>query len=110
MLGLARKPVERALKQREGDVFDPARTADDLRSLWALGYFSDIQLLTEKVSGGLRYRILVTERPSVRSALVSSGPGNLIGGGQVPGVRCRPWSLECSESEKSCSGSTWRLA
>ncbi len=58
--------VERALKHREGEIFEPAKTGEDLKALWALGYFSDIQLVTEKISGGLLYRIQVTERPSVR--------------------------------------------
>lgn len=59
--------IIKALKQREGQPFEAAKTGDDLKALWALGYFSDIQLLTDKVSGGLRYRIVVTERPSVRA-------------------------------------------
>jgi len=59
--------VIRALKNRVGSRFDPALTAADLQGLWALGYFADIQLLTQVLpQGGLAYIIRVIERPSVR--------------------------------------------
>jgi outer membrane protein insertion porin family len=59
--------VERALVQKRGDPFDPAKTPEDLRSLWRLGYFSDIQLLVQRLpQGGLVYVVRVEERPSIR--------------------------------------------
>ncbi|MBX5484386.1 MAG: outer membrane protein assembly factor BamA [Myxococcaceae bacterium] len=59
--------VERALTQKRGDEFDPTKTADDLRALWRLGFFSDIQLLVQRLpQGGLIYVVRVEERPSVR--------------------------------------------
>jgi outer membrane protein insertion porin family len=59
--------VVRALKNKIGSPYDPGLTGADLQGLWALGYFADIQLLTQVLpTGGLAYVIRVIERPSVR--------------------------------------------
>jgi len=59
--------VIRALKNRVGSRYDPSLTTADLQGLWALGYFADIQLLTQVLpQGGLAYVVRVIERPSVR--------------------------------------------
>jgi outer membrane protein insertion porin family len=59
--------VVRALKNKIGSPYDPSLTGADLQGLWALGYFADIQLLTQVLpTGGLAYIIRVIERPSVR--------------------------------------------
>lgn len=63
--------VARALKQKVGDVFDPGRTADDLRALWALKYFADLQLLVQRTPKGIAYVVRVTEKPSIRSVSLS---------------------------------------
>jgi len=59
--------VIRALKNKVGRPFDPALTGADLEALWGLGYFSDVQLLTQVLpQGGLAYVVRVIERPSIR--------------------------------------------
>jgi outer membrane protein insertion porin family len=59
--------IERALVQKRGETFDPAKTADDLRALWRLGYFSDLQLLVQNLpQGGVAYVVRVEERPTIR--------------------------------------------
>jgi outer membrane protein insertion porin family len=64
--------IRRALRTRAGEVFDEARTAEDLRAVWALGYFSDVQLLTQRLpTGGVVYVVRVQERPSIRSVKLS---------------------------------------
>jgi len=58
--------VSRALKNKVGSPYDPGLTGADLQGLWALGYFADIQLLTQVLpQGGLAYIIRVIERPSI---------------------------------------------
>ena len=59
--------IARSLKQKVGDLFDPSRTGDDLRALWALKYFNDIQLLVQRTPTGIAYVVRVTEKPAVRS-------------------------------------------
>ncbi len=63
--------VARALKQKVGDLFDATKTADDLRALWALKYFDDIQLLVQRTFTGIAYVVRVTEKPAVRSISLS---------------------------------------
>lgn len=58
--------IRRALHTRTGEVFDPTRTGEDLRALWALKYFADIQLLVQRLPKGIVYVVRVQERPAVR--------------------------------------------
>ncbi len=52
-----------------GDPFAPAALRDDVRSIFALGFFDDVQLRTEEFEGGIRVIFVVVERPlSARSA------------------------------------------
>lgn len=60
--------IRRALRTHVGDLFDPNKTAQDLRAVWALGYFADVQLLVQRLpNGGIVYVVRVQERPSIRS-------------------------------------------
>ncbi|WP_239015420.1 outer membrane protein assembly factor BamA [Archangium violaceum] len=64
--------VRRALRTQVGQVFDETRTAEDLRAVWALGYFSDVQLLVQRLpTGGITYVVRVQERPSIRTVKLS---------------------------------------
>jgi outer membrane protein insertion porin family len=63
--------VKRALRNKEGRAFEPARTVDDLKSLWALNYFADIQLLVQRLPKGIAYVVRVTEKPAVRDVRLS---------------------------------------
>jgi outer membrane protein insertion porin family len=63
--------VARALKQKVGEPFDVARTADDLRALWALKYFNDVQLLVQRTPEGVVYVIRLEEKPAVRAVTLS---------------------------------------
>jgi len=51
---------------RIGGQFSPTRLAEDIRSIFALGYFDDVQLKVEDFEGGVRVTFLVVERPFVR--------------------------------------------
>ncbi|WP_198956299.1 outer membrane protein assembly factor BamA [Archangium sp. Cb G35] len=60
--------IRRALRTKAGEIFDEDRTAEDLRAVWALGYFADVQLLTQRLpNGGIVYVVRVQERPSIRA-------------------------------------------
>lgn len=58
--------VKRALKNKLGRPFDPSLTGQDVQALWALGYFQDVQLLTQRLPNGIAYVVRVQERPSIR--------------------------------------------
>jgi outer membrane protein insertion porin family len=49
-----------------GSPFVPARLADDIRSIFALGFFDDVQAKIEDFEGGVKLTFVVTERPFVR--------------------------------------------
>ncbi len=66
-----REAIVRALKQKVGDTFDASKTADDLRALWSLKYFSDIELLVQRSEKGIAYVVRVAEKPAVRRATIS---------------------------------------
>src|SRR5229473_465949 len=54
------------VQSKVGTVFIPPRTADDIRSIFALGFFDDVQLKVEDFEGGVKLTFVVTERPFVR--------------------------------------------
>jgi outer membrane protein insertion porin family len=49
-----------------GGPFVPARLADDIRSIFALGFFDDVQAKIEDFEGGVKLTFVVIERPFVR--------------------------------------------
>ena len=49
-----------------GGPFVPARLADDIRSIFSLGFFDDVQAKVEDFEGGVKLTFVVTERPFVR--------------------------------------------
>lgn len=55
--------IREALAQRVGEPFDPAQTSEDLRRLFALGQFADVDLSVERVPGGVVYVVRVEELP-----------------------------------------------
>ncbi|MGA9525259.1 MAG: outer membrane protein assembly factor BamA [Myxococcaceae bacterium] len=64
--------IQRALVQDQGSVFDPGKTSEDIRALWRLGYFSDVQLLVQRMpQGGVVYVVRIKERPAVRDVKLS---------------------------------------
>lgn len=63
--------IARALKQKVGEPFDATKTADDLRALWALKYFNDVQLLVQRTPEGVAYVVRVEEKPAVRAVTLS---------------------------------------
>jgi len=49
-----------------GGPFVPPRLADDIRAIFALGFFDDVQAKVEDFEGGVKLTFVVTERPFVR--------------------------------------------
>src|SRR5206468_8209441 len=54
------------VQSKVGTAFIPPRAADDIRSIFALGFFDDVQLKVEDFEGGVKLTFVVTERPFVR--------------------------------------------
>jgi outer membrane protein insertion porin family len=54
------------IKTREGAVFSPAQVKEDIRTLYQLGHFEDVQVKTEGFEKGLKVIIWVREKPLIR--------------------------------------------
>jgi len=54
------------VKSTVGSTFSPALLAEDIRSIFGLGFFDDVQLRVEDFEGGVKLTFVVTERPFVR--------------------------------------------
>jgi outer membrane protein insertion porin family len=54
------------IKTREGSTFDPARLREDIRTLYQLGHFEDVQVRTEGFEQGLKVIFWVKEKPLIR--------------------------------------------
>ena len=49
-----------------GAPFSPTRLAEDIRGIFSLGYFDDVQLKVEDFEGGVKVTFVLVERPFVR--------------------------------------------
>lgn len=54
-----------------GTPFIPSRLAEDIRNIFALGFFDDVQLKVEDFEGGVKLIFVVAERPFVRDVVFS---------------------------------------
>jgi outer membrane protein insertion porin family len=54
-----------------GSPFVANRTAEDIRAIFSLGFFDDVQVRVEDFEGGVKLTYVVTERPFVRDVLFS---------------------------------------
>ncbi len=53
------------LKTRKGAALDAATVKADIKSLFALGYFSDVRVFKDEAPGGVKVTIQVAEKPAV---------------------------------------------
>lgn len=63
--------IRGALKVREGDTFSMDQLRADLRSIFNLGYFSDVQVDVKPVPGGREILFIVVEKPSIKEVLIT---------------------------------------
>ena len=54
------------IKTREGAVFSPFQIKEDIKVLYQLGHFEDVQVKTEGFENGLKVIFLVKEKPLIR--------------------------------------------
>ncbi len=53
------------IKTREGEVFSPSQIKDDIKALYQLGHFEDVQVKTEGFENGLKVIFAVKEKPLI---------------------------------------------
>ncbi len=54
------------VQTKVGSPFLPARVSEDIRSIFALGFFDDVQVKVEDFEGGVKLTFVVVERPFIR--------------------------------------------
>jgi len=62
--------VSMRLSMQKGDIYDPAKANQDLRRIFDLGYFDDVQVALEDMPGGKRLIYIVSEKPRIGSISV----------------------------------------
>jgi len=60
-----------AIETRRGRVFSPQVLQEDLRRIYQMGYFKDIQITTEETERGMVIVFVVKEKPVVRSVQIT---------------------------------------
>ena len=54
------------ISTKVGMTFSPTRLADDIKSVFALGFFDDVQVKVDDFEGGVKITLVVVERPYIR--------------------------------------------
>jgi outer membrane protein insertion porin family len=54
------------VKSSIGSPFNPGQLSEDVRAIFALGFFDDVQMKVDDFEGGVKVTFLVVERPFVR--------------------------------------------
>ena len=67
--------IQRVVKEKPGEVFIAKNAADDLKAVYGMGYFEDVQIQSERDPDGIRLVFKVTEKPTVRSIQTT---GNVV--------------------------------
>ncbi|MBW1838796.1 MAG: outer membrane protein assembly factor BamA [Deltaproteobacteria bacterium] len=57
--------IKLALKSKEGDLYSPATLQEDLKRVYEMGYFSDVQIYSGDSPEGKKVTFMVVERPVV---------------------------------------------
>ncbi|MEE9487487.1 MAG: POTRA domain-containing protein, partial [Candidatus Brocadiales bacterium] len=73
--------IKGSIGLRAGDPYNPEAVSQDVSSIWAMGYFDNVEVVVEDVEGGLKLVFLVTERPVI-TRIVFEG-NDKIGSGKL---------------------------
>ncbi|MFU8819549.1 MAG: outer membrane protein assembly factor BamA, partial [Desulfurivibrio sp.] len=63
--------IMRRISSKAGDPFDPDRLQEDIKAIFAMGFFDDIQLRAEEGPEGTRLTFVVTEKPVIGQVIIS---------------------------------------
>lgn len=62
--------VLNAVKTKVGDVYDPVKIGEDLKSIYKTGYFGDVMVDVKDIDKGKAVTFVVVERPSVSAIYI----------------------------------------
>ncbi|MEJ2657563.1 MAG: POTRA domain-containing protein, partial [Desulfobacterales bacterium] len=58
--------IKRVIKTKPGDIYLPKSISEDVKAVYAMGYFDDIRVEAENVPGGKKIIFKVKEKPTIR--------------------------------------------
>lgn len=76
--------IKGAVRLKEGDPYSPEAVAQDVSSIWAMGFFDNVEVVLEDFEDGIKLTFQVTERPVIK-AIIFEGNEEL-GSGKLEGV------------------------
>lgn len=62
--------IRDAMRTRVGDSFDRDRVREDIRRIFALGFFSDVRVEARRTAAGVVLTVVVTEKPAIHSVRI----------------------------------------
>ena len=63
--------IKRVVKTKPGDIYNLKSLSEDLKAIYAMGYFDDIQVETEALPDGNKVTFRVKEKPTLRNVRIS---------------------------------------
>ena len=63
--------IKRVVKTQPGDIYNLKSLSEDLKTIYSMGYFDDIQVETEALPDGNKVTFRVKEKPTLRSIRIS---------------------------------------
>ena len=63
--------IRGAIKSREGGPFSTEQVREDLRSIFGLGYFTDVQVDIKSTPQGKEVIFIVVEKPSIKDIVIT---------------------------------------
>ena len=63
--------IKKVVKSQPGDIYLVKNLSDDLKAVYAMGYFDDVRVEAEDVSGGKAIIIKTKEKPTVHNIIIS---------------------------------------
>jgi outer membrane protein insertion porin family len=64
---MSSQAILNSLRLQPGGNYNEAKAASDIKRIYALGYFEDVQVQVDDVAGGKAVRFIVRERPQIKS-------------------------------------------
>jgi outer membrane protein insertion porin family len=65
--------IKRQIKTEAGDVYSEKRISEDLKSLYAMGYFEDVRISSEDTARGRVVSFQIKEKPTIRNIIIRAG-------------------------------------
>ncbi|MBA3030779.1 MAG: outer membrane protein assembly factor BamA [Desulfobacteraceae bacterium] len=65
--------IKRQIKTAPGDVFSEKQISEDLKSLYAMGYFDDVRISAEDTAKGKAVSFQIKEKPTIRNIVIKAG-------------------------------------